>query len=144
MTYIESKTSNNIQTVLRILDDEVRGDVRSALKKITPDYSMTWVYRTNNGTLFPRTGKNIKAELEEVYSINGRAYDVRSIAEGANVVMLEMIESYPDPVTKNVYRTPEVLVLEMRDGKITKGRHYCDPNLSRLYLTEQEVESAYQ
>lgn len=138
------KYSKNIQTVIDILNDEIKGDVRSALKKMTKDYTMTWVYQKKNGELFPSTKNDLNAELEEVYLIKGREYDIKNIAEGNNIVMIELIESYPDPETKKVYRTPLVIVLEMRGGKIRTGRHYTDPKLSYLHLTKKQVEKAYK
>ena len=69
---------------------------------------------------------------------------IKNIAEGTNVVMIELIESYPDTETKKVYRTPLVLVLEMKGGKIRTGRHYCDPSLSYLNLTRKQAEKAYK
>lgn len=141
---MSKKLSKNVKTVIEILRDEVRGDVKSALRKITKDYSMTWVYRAKNGKLFPRTSRNIGRELKQVYLIKGRRYKIKNIAEGQNVVMIEMMESYPDPKTKKVYRTPEVIVIEMKDWKIRKGRHYCDPDLSYLHLTEKQIRKAYR
>ena len=132
------KTSKNIQTVLIILKNEVDGDVKAALKKMTEDYAMTWMYK-RDGELFPSTGKNIEKDMEEVYSIKGRRYDIRNIAEGEDLVIVEMIESYLDSKTEKVYRTPQVLVLEMKDGKIKRGRHYCDPDISFLDLTEEQI-----
>lgn len=133
------RTSKNLQTVLDILKNEVDGDVKAALQKMTTDYSMTWMYKKGD-ELFPRTENDMGSELEEAYPIKGRKYDIRNIAEGENVVMLELIESYPDPKTGKEYRTPLVLVLEMRDGKIKKGRHYCDPDVSFLHLTKEQIE----
>lgn len=134
----------NVRLVLDILDDEIKGDVRAAMKKLTKDYSMTWIYRhPKNGKLFPRTKNDVKAELKEAYPIKGRHYDIKNIASGENVIMVELIESYPDPKTKKVYRTPLVLVLETKRGKIRKGRHYCDPNLSYLYLTKKQIDRAF-
>ena len=138
------KYSKNVQTVIDILKDEINGDVKSALKKMTKDYTMTWVYQKKNGELFPSTKNNLNSELEEVYPIKGREYDIKNIAEGENVVMIEFIESYPDPETKKVYRTPLVIVLEMKGGKIRTGRHYTDPKLSYLYLAKNQVEKAYK
>ena len=135
--------SKNVRAVLDILKDEIRGDVQSALKKMTSDYSMTWVYKTKRGVLFPRTKNDIKKDLAETYPIKGRKYDIKNIAEGDNVVIVEMVESYPDPETKKVYRTPLVIVLEMKGGKIRIGRHYCDPDLSYLCLTKKQVEKAF-
>lgn len=137
------KLSKNVKIVLDILRDEIRGDVESALKKLVSDYTMTWVEKDKKGKLFPRTKKNIKKELKEVYHIRGRKYDIKNIAEGRNVVMVEMVESYPDPKTKKVYRTPLVIILEMRNGKIKKGRHYCDPDLSYLHLTKKQIQKAF-
>lgn len=137
------KFSKNIKTVLNILQDEVSGDVKSALKKMAEDYTMTWVYKSGN-TLFPATGNELEEELKEVYPIKEREYDIRNIAESHNVVMIELVESYPDSETKKVYRTPLVLVLEMKNGKIRTGRHYCDPQLSFLHLSKQQVEKAYK
>src|SRR3989338_2211933 len=105
---------------------------------------MTWVYRhPKTGELFPCTKRDIKAELEEVYPLKGRQYDIKHLAEGKNVVMVEMIESYPDPKTNKIYRTPLVIVLEMKNKKIRRGRHYCDPNLSYLYLTKKQLKKIF-
>lgn len=145
VTYMTDREfSKNIETVLAVLRDETDGDVRSALAKLADDYTMTWVYRKGNGELFPTTGKNVEEELEEVYPIRERKYVVKNIAEGDDVVMVELVESYPDPETGQVYRTPLVLVLEMREGKIRTGRHYCDPALSGLSLDEAAVDKAYK
>lgn len=141
----KKKYSKNIQTIIDVLQNEVGGDVAGALKKITKDYTMTWVYSgIKSKELFPTTGNDMKAELEDIYPIKGRQYDIKNIAEGDNVVMVELVESYPDPKTKKVYRTPLVLVLEMKNGKIRTGRHYLDPTLSRKYLTKSQVKKAYK
>ena len=138
------KYTKNIKAVIDILKDEIKGDVKSALKKMTKDYTMTWVYQKKNGELFPATKNDLNAELEDVYPIKSREYDIKNIAEGDNVVMIEMIESYPDPDTKKIYRTPMVIVLEMEKGKIRTGRHYADPKLSYLCLTKKQLEKAYK
>lgn len=137
------KRIKNINTVLQALKAEAKGDVNTTLSLLHPKYKMIWVYLDKHGKLFPATKPNIHKELEVVYKIKGRKYDIRHIAEGKNVVMLELIESYPDPKTKKVYRTPEVIVLEMKDGKIKKGRHYCDPRLSYLNLTANQIKKIY-
>lgn len=142
---MKKKFSKNIKTILDILQDEVDGNVAAALSKITKDYTMTWVDTGLDGKeLFPTTTRNIKKELEEVYPIRGRQYDIRNIAEGDDVLMVELVESYPDPKTKKVYRTPLVLVLEMKNGKIRTGRHYLDPTISRKHLTKKQIEKAYK
>ena len=141
----KKKYSKNVQIIINVLQDEVDGNVVAALKKITADYTMTWVDGGLKGKeLFPTTGTDMKAELDEVYTIKGREYDIKNIAEGDNVVMVELVESYPNPKTKKIYRTPLVLVLEMKSGKIRTGRHYLDPTLSRKFLTKSQVGKAYK
>ena len=110
---------------------------------MTDDYSMTWMYRDHSGHLFPTTTKNLDAELQEAYEISDREYDIKNIAEGPGVVMIELVESYPDPETGRVYRTPLSLVIELRDGKIRTGRHYCDPRLSYMHLSKQQIDAAF-
>lgn len=135
--------TKNVGMVLEVLKDEIRGDVVSALKKLTKDYSMTWVHKTKK-KIFPSTKNDIQAEMGEAYPIKGRQYDIKNIAEGKDVVMIELVESYPDPKTGKVYRTPLVLVLEMKQGKIRTGRHYCDPAVSFLHLSKAEVGKAFK
>jgi len=142
---MKKERSKNIKTVLKILKDETAGDVRAALRKMDKNYSMTWMHKApKSGELFPATKKSIKEELKDVYHIKGKKYDIKNIAESKNVVMVELVESYPDPKTKQVYRTPLVLVLEMKNGKIKTGRHYCDPRVSYLELTNKEINKAFK
>src|SRR3989344_173235 len=140
---MKKRYSKNVQMVLEVLKDEIRGDVEAAFKKLTPDYTMTWVYGGKRSELFPAT-KRIKEDLKEVYPIKGRQYDIKNIAEGDNLVMVELVESYPDPDTKKGYRTPLVLVLEMKNGKIWTGRHYLDPTIARKHLTKKQIGRAYK
>ena len=104
---------------------------------------MTWMYQSKT-TLFPHTKIDVAKEMDKVYPIKGRRYHVRHIAEGKDVIMVELVESYPDSKTKKIYRTPLVLVLEMENGKIKTGRHYCDPKLSHLYLSEAQILKAFK
>lgn len=134
--------SKNVKTVIGILKDEIKGDVRSALKKLTKDYTMTWMYK-GKGKLFPKSKGNLKSELKKVYTVKGRRYDIKNVAEGESTVMVEFVESYPNSKTKKIYRTPLVLVLDMKNGKIERGRHYCDPRLSFTNLTEKQLEKVY-
>jgi len=135
--------SKNLQTTLDILRDEVRGDIISARKKMTDDYTMTWMYEKGNGQLFPRSNVTKDSDLDDAYPIKGRVYEIIHIAEKDNTVFVELIESYPDPDTKKVYRTPLVLVLEFEGEKIRTGRHYCDPKVSFLYLSDEETAKGY-
>lgn len=135
--------SKNIETVLAILKDEVLGDVSAALEKMTQDYVMTWMYQGKED-LFPTSKKDFQSEIKEIYPIKGRRYQIKNIAEGADVVMVELIESYPDSQTGTLHQTPLVLVLEMEGDKIKTGRHYCDPVISYKNLSTQELDAAYR
>lgn len=142
---MKGAAEQNIETARQILADEIRGDVQAALAKMAQMYSMTWVYKApKSGDLFPVSRPDFEAEMKEVYAIEGRRYDIRNIAGSEEVVMVELVESYPAE-DGGEYRTPLVIVLEFgADGKILRGRHYCDPNLSYLKLSEVEVEKAFQ
>lgn len=137
--------SRQVQTVLDILQDEVNGDIKSALTKMAPDYTMTWMDASPDGkSLFPTTKPDIADDMQEAYVIRGREYDIRNISESGDTVMIELIESYPNQKTGDVYRTPLVLVLEFKDGKIRTGRHYLDPTISRRFLSKEDIENAYK
>jgi len=135
--------SSNLDTVLTILKNEIAGDVSAALEKMSDEYSMTWMYRGKD-TLFPASKPNVEKGMKEIYPIRGRKYRIKNTAEGENVVILELIESYPDSETGRFHQTPLVLVLEMEEGKIKTGRHYCDPKLSYENLTEKQLEQGYR
>lgn len=135
--------SKNIEVALAILKNEVDGDVAAALQKMSKEYSMTWMYKGRH-ELFPQSKVDVEQELGEVYPIKGRKYEIKNIAEGENVVMVELIESYPDQKDGFLHQTPLVLVLEMEEGKIKTGRHYCDPQISFEKLTQEDLDRAYK
>ena len=134
----------NIDIVLQSLKAEARGDVEKALALLHSKYTMTWVYVGKNGELFPASKPDFKKQMKEVYAIKGRKYDIKNIIASGDVVMVELIESYSDQKTKKVYRTPEVIIVEMKDGKIKTGRHYCDPRLSYTDLTENQIKKIFK
>ena len=135
--------SKNMETVLAILKNEVDGDIAKALEKMSRDYSMTWMY-LGKDRLFPSSSPDSESDMQEIYPIRGRRYEIKNTAEGENVVMVELVESYPDPKTGKLHQTPLVLVLQMQDGKIRTGRHYCDPQLSRVDLSQEDFDRAYR
>jgi ketosteroid isomerase-like protein len=134
--------SDKIKLVLSILQDEVNGDTKSAISKVAKGYTMTWVEKRGEN-LFPRETTATEDDLEEIYKIKGRKYEIMNISESDNAVMVEMIESYPDQKTSKAYRTPLVIVLEFENGKIKTGRHYVDSDLSSLYLTKKDTDRAF-
>jgi ketosteroid isomerase-like protein len=136
--------SPNIKTSLQILKDEVDGNVPDAMSKMLSGYSQTWMYQTRNGELFPSDESTGEESMEEIYHIKGREYHIYNITESENTVMIECVEQYPDEKTGQLYRTPQVLIIEFTDGKISRGRHYCDPRLSYLTLTDEVLNKAYR
>jgi ketosteroid isomerase-like protein len=144
----QRKEKQNLAISLSLLRDEITGNVANAMTKLSPRYSMTWVYRSpKTGVLFPRSRRTSRTQfvrsLKHVYKFKGRHYDIRNVACTRNVVMIEMVESYPDPNNTKRYRTPLVLVLEFEKGKVKRGRHYCDPRLSRMHLSQRTIEKAF-
>jgi ketosteroid isomerase-like protein len=136
---------NNIATIRQILIDEIEGNIGAALEKMDPGYSMTWVYKRRDGVLFPAiTADDVRAAMNDVYAIKDRTYTIKHIIVQGDVVMAELIESYPDPQTGKLYQTPLVIVWEFNNGKIRAGRHYCDPQLSYLELTEEDLQKVYK
>ena len=136
-----------VALVLSLLDDEIKGDVGAALSKLTANYTMTWMYRSQRtGVLFPKAGRYLpefERDTQDIYRVKGRHYDIRNIATGQGLVMIELVESYPALDTGLIFRTPLVLVIEIIDNKVARGRHYCDPLLSHSALSKEEVDSAF-
>jgi len=135
---------NKLEIVFEILFDEVSGDMKSALAKMSKGYSMTWMYQGKH-ELFPFVAaKQIKKAMNEAYVIKGRVYDIYNYTEQEGSVFLELVESYP--VKNKMYRTPLVLVIYFdKQGKIKLGRHYCDPKIyNNKKLTPQVLNKVYK
>ena len=130
---------NKISIVKAILQDEVRGDVSSALKKMHKNYTMTWVDTAFRKFKLKALGS--KKTMENAYSFKGRNYDIKNTTESKNTVMVELVESYKEK--DHIYTTPLVLVLEFKGNKIVTGRHYCDPQLSKMKLTKRKLNQFY-
>ncbi len=133
-----------MKLVLSILQDEIDGNTKAALGKMHPGYSMTWMFKAKSGEFFPSSRPDFTAELAEAYAITGREYDIKHITEAADTIFVELIESYPDPASGEVFHTPLVLVLEIEDGKIKTGRHYCDPDISYAHLSAEQIKKAFK
>jgi hypothetical protein len=139
-----TRYSDHIKTVIEILQNEIDGKVSEALGKMTPGYSQTWMYQVKDGTFFPDDTSATEESMGEIYHIKGREYHIYNITESENTVMVECVEQYPDEQTGKLCRTPEILVIEFKDGKIFRGRHYCDPRLSYMDLTDEMLAEAYK
>jgi len=135
-----AQEKKNIDTIRKILMDEIKGQIQNALDKMDKNYKMTWVYKApKTGEVFPSEKINEGKELEDVYIIKGREYYINHIIASGDVVMAEMTEIYPDIKTGKIYSTPMAIVWEFKDGKIIRGRHYCDPQISYLGIPKEEI-----
>jgi hypothetical protein len=129
------------ERVLRLLHDEVVGNLKGALAALSSNYSMTWMYRGRDRD-FPTSGLDPQT-MKEVYEIRGREYHVMNMVSDDRVTFVELIESYP--ANDGMYfRTPLVLVLEHPRDTISTGRHYCDPRLSRAGLDLNDILLAFR
>ena len=135
-----------IQLVLDSFEAERSGDSEKGLSLISDDFKVTEMFLGKGGA-FPRfEGEELRKSIQEVYKIEGREYVFKNIAadEENGVVFVEFVESYPDPKTGKVYRTPQVAVVEVKNGKLYRTRHYTDPRLSHENLSEEDIEEAFK
>jgi ketosteroid isomerase-like protein len=84
--------------------------------------------------------------MRMAFKIEGREFEFKTVLadEPTQTVVVEFVESYPDPETKQVYRTPQVSICKIRDGKIYRTRHYMDPRLSYKYLSKEVIDSVFE
>jgi ketosteroid isomerase-like protein len=139
--------STHIHIALEILKYEIEGNTTAAKKLMSNNYSQTWMYQTKKGEIFPSDESSGTEEdsMDEIYHIKGREYHIYAITESEHVVMIECIEQYPDEKTGQLYRTPEILVIEFdQNNKIFRGRHYLDPQTSYLNLSDEILDKAYK
>lgn len=130
--------------VIEILQNEVDGNYLPAISKMSENYTQTWMYETEKGTLFPNVIKPKESEMKDVYKIEGRSYSVYDIAENDDTVYVECVESYPKQDGKGYHKTPLILIVKFnKEDKIITGRHYCDPKLSYKDLNDEDILKAY-
>ncbi|MCB1474841.1 MAG: hypothetical protein H6883_02645 [Rhodobiaceae bacterium] len=137
----------NKNIALSLLDDEASGNLTEALKKLHPKYSMTWMYVDKYGNKFPEHRGVEEEDFEPIYDIIGREYHIKNVISNSDVVMIEVVESYPSQQSDGSYSkfvTPEVIVLEFVRGKVRRGRHYCDPRVSHLHVPEKDIMQIFE
>ncbi len=121
-------------------------DIRAGLELIHPDFTVVEMSEWYDGTTLKSLGgKDVRDLMKRAFTIKGREYDFKTIManEASQTVIAEFVESYPDPKTGQVYRTPQVAICEIKDGKIYRTRHYNDPRLSYKQLSTQEIHKAF-
>jgi len=135
-----------INFVLDSFAAEKDGDFEKGLSLIDDDFKVTEMFLINDEPFASISGEDIKESIKKVYKIEGREYIFKNIAadEEKGVVFVEFVESYPDPKTGQVYRTPQVAVVSVKDGRLYRTRHYTDPRLSFEKLSEEDVDKAFE
>ena len=135
-----------IELVLTSFDSERQMDIQKGLELVSEDYKMTDMMISNDGkTLFPSiSAADARAMMNEVYQIKERKYRfVNVVAEAEKgVVVVEFVETYPDPQTGQLYCTPQVAICEVVEGKIRRTRHYMDPRTTFLPETPIKLDEA--
>lgn len=109
------------------------------------EFAVTDMVISSSGKIFPRLqGQRLETLINKAFLIQGREFLFPTIIadEQTQTVIVEFIESYPDLKTKKVYRTPQVAICKIRDGKIYRTRHYMDPRLSYEHLEQSVIDEA--
>lgn len=136
-----------IALVLASFEAERTHNIDANLKLISKDFRFTDMTLNTDGTPFVVVGGQQACELMKVaFPIKNREFIFISICADENTqkVIVEFIESYPDPANNKEFRTPQVAVCEIKDGLIHRTRHYMDPRISYLHLSEQDINKAYK
>lgn len=134
------------QLVLSSFLAEKNCDIVTGLKCIDEDYRVTeMTYSESRSHFQSLSGKKLRELMEVAYAIEGRSYEFKSIIadKETQTVIVEFIESYPDPKTGQIYRTPQISVCIVKQGKIFRTRHYMDPRLLFANISEEEINKAF-
>lgn len=139
---MQLKKQQLIDIVIASMNAEKDGDIAKGLALLHKDFQLIDIWQSASGVLMPRlTATQAQQVVKDVFPIQNRQYhNVKFVAdEQAQTVAFEFIETYPDPETSTVYCTPQVGICQIKDGKIWRTRHYCDPRLSAMNLNPEEV-----
>lgn len=125
---------------------EKNRDLQTGLDLIDEDFTVTEMIYGEDGKHLPSlNGEPLRDLMGLAFTTKDRDYVFKSVVadEQTQTVIVEFIESYPDPATGQVYRTPQISVCQVKDGKIHRTRHYMDPRLSFEHLSESQIDSAF-
>jgi len=134
-----------IKLVMSSFEAEQSSNPTRGLELIHDDFAVTEMNIGRNGKLFRRaTGDEIRLNIKDAFQISDREYQFvhASADEATQTVMVEFVESYGDVATGKRYRTPQVAVCEIKDGKIWRTRHYCDDRVSYEFLSQEVIDAA--
>lgn len=132
-----------IKMTLSSFDAERAGDIDRNLEIIDKDFVMTDIVVGPNDTPFiVHAGKDMESLMQLAFQTKGRQYFFNTVIadENTQTVIVEFIESYPNPSNRQVYVTPQVAICVYKEGKLYRTRHYMDPRLSNMRLDIEEVK----
>jgi ketosteroid isomerase-like protein len=135
-----------IELVLTSYQAEKEGDVNENKKLLHENFEVVDMVYETEAAFFPRLqGEQLDALMTSAFKIKGRQFEFKTVIadEQQQKVVVEFVESFPDPKTGNIYRTPQVSICIVRDGKIFRTRHYMDPRLSFAFLSTETIENAF-
>jgi hypothetical protein len=140
-------TQQLIDKTLASFKAERQHDIVGNDKLIHADFAVTDMVLTESQEVLPRlSGKKLRQTIGKAFQIGGREFIFKTIvaSESTQTVIVEFIESYPEPSTHRVYRTPQVAICEFKADKLYRTRHYMDPRLSFEYLAQAVIEKAFE
>lgn len=135
------------ELVLNSFIAEKNMDIQAGLKSVDEEFKVTEMVASKDGNHLPSlSGKKLRDLMKLAFKTEGRQYTFKSVLadEESQTVIVEFIETYPDPKSGQIYRTPQISVCSIKNGKIFRTRHYMDPRLSFENLTESQIESSFQ
>jgi uncharacterized protein len=124
--------SENVNTVAAIYEAFGRGDVQAILDRVSndvqwEDWGDTPTERASVPWLVPRTGKDgVREFLGVVAGFQFHEFDVRSLMNGGNQVVAEVVVDATVPSGKRI-RDEELHLWTFDDeGAVVRFRHYVD------------------
>jgi len=136
-----------IDQTLASFKAEREHDVVANAKILHPQFKVTDMLLTEDNTVFPElTGKNLQQLIKTAFKIKNRDYQFKTIVADVKTqtVVVEFVESYPDPSSGKVFRTPQVAICSFKDGRLYRTRHYMDPRLPYKYLNSSIINKAFE
>jgi len=133
--------------MLASFEAEKEGDVAKNAELLHEDFKVVDMVIAQDGSIFPTLeASKLKEQIDTAFKIEGREFTFKTVVadESTQTVVVEFIESYPDPETSQLYRTPQVAICQIKDGKIYRTRHYMDPRLSYENLSQSQIEKALE
>lgn len=134
------------ELVLASFNAERSNNIAAGKQLITEDFKVTEMSLGNDGLqrLPSVWASGARDMIDEAYQYAKREYQFVHVVvdEPKQTVIVEFVETYPDPQTGQIYRTPQVAVCEIKDGKIYRTRHYNDPRVSFANITQTEIDQA--